>query len=163
MLERMAKLYLKKEKNTDINKAGSIFFYDSDQPFYFLTNFFMGAPITIKNTVYKTPEHYYQSEKFTDPVIKQRIINTGSADLAAQVANQNKSLIIPHFDKLAVMKEALWAKFTQYKDLGQALIDTGDRQLVEHNIQDEYWADGGDGSGYNHFGKLLMEIRDDLK
>jgi hypothetical protein len=34
--------------------------------------------------------------------------------------------------------------------------------LVEHTENDSYWADGGDSSGKNMLGKILMEVRDVL-
>ena len=62
-----------------------------------------------------------------------------------------------------IMLKALRAKFTQDKHLRQLLLDTKDRKLVEHTTNDSYWGDGGDGSGQNHLGKLLMQVRSELK
>jgi len=61
------------------------------------------------------------------------------------------------------MKDALNAKFTQHDALKRLLLGTGNRQLVEHTSNDDYWGDGGDGSGQNLLGKLLMELRDQLR
>lgn len=61
------------------------------------------------------------------------------------------------------MREALWAKFTQHPPLREKLLATGSARLVEHTKRDAYWGDGGDGSGKNRLGILLMEIRDRLK
>ena len=58
---------------------------------------------------------------------------------------------------------ALYAKFTQHEGLMKMLLDTGDCKLVKHTSQDSYWGDGGDGSGQNKLGKLLMKLRDELK
>ena len=30
---------------------------------------------------------------------------------------------------------------------------------VEHKADDDYWGDGGDGSGSNHLGRILMAVR----
>ena len=62
--------------------------------------------------------------------------------------------------KLNVMRKALLAKFTQHDNLRQKLIKTGERVLVERSPHDSFWGDGGDGSGQNWLGWLLMEIRD---
>jgi len=35
--------------------------------------------------------------------------------------------------------------------------------LIEHTKNDSYWADGGDGSGKNRLGQLLMELRNQLR
>ncbi|USN89295.1 NADAR family protein [Serratia fonticola] len=43
------------------------------------------------------------------------------------------------------------------------LLSTGNSQLIEHTKNDNYWADGGDGTGRNMLGIILMETRDYLK
>ena len=62
-----------------------------------------------------------------------------------------------------VMYVALYAKFTQHERLTKMLLDTGDRKLVEHTTRDSYWGDGGDGSGQNRLGKLLMKLKEELR
>lgn len=62
-----------------------------------------------------------------------------------------------------IMREAVTAKFTQHADLRRLLLETGDAELVEHTENDRYWADGGDGSGLNRLGAILMEVREKLK
>ena len=61
--------------------------------------------------------------------------------------------------KIDVMRKALLAKFTQHKDLRELLLGTGQRYLIEHSPYDNFWGNGGDDSGQNHLGLLLMEIR----
>lgn len=60
------------------------------------------------------------------------------------------------------MKEALKAKFTQHVALRDLLLSTSNVHIVEHTRNDSYWGDGGDGSGQNKLGILLMEIRSSL-
>jgi len=43
------------------------------------------------------------------------------------------------------------------------VLDTGDAMLVEHTDQDELWGDGGDGSGRNELGRIVMAVRDRLR
>ncbi|MFC2585604.1 MAG: NADAR domain-containing protein, partial [Corynebacterium matruchotii] len=43
------------------------------------------------------------------------------------------------------------------------LLSTGDAYLIEHTKNDSYWADGGDGSGKNRLGEVLMAVRDSLR
>ena len=61
------------------------------------------------------------------------------------------------------MYVALYAKFTQHEQFTKMLLDTGDRKLVEHTTRDSYWGDGGDGSGQNRLGKLLIKLREELR
>jgi predicted NAD-dependent protein-ADP-ribosyltransferase YbiA (DUF1768 family) len=43
------------------------------------------------------------------------------------------------------------------------LLSTGHETIVEHTANDDYWGDGGDGSGRNRLGLLLMELREILR
>ena len=60
------------------------------------------------------------------------------------------------------MRRALRTKFEQHSKLKSLLLSTGDAELIEHTRNDSYWADGGDGSGKNRLGILLMELRAEL-
>jgi ribA/ribD-fused uncharacterized protein len=61
------------------------------------------------------------------------------------------------------MREAVLAKFSQHPELRAELLATGDAKLVEHTDSDAYWGDGGDGSGRNMLGTILMEVRARLR
>ena len=65
--------------------------------------------------------------------------------------------------KVGIMREAVGAKFRQHAELGELLLATGDAKLVEHTENDDYWGDGGDGSGRNELGRILMAVRDALR
>lgn len=60
--------------------------------------------------------------------------------------------------KDTIMHIALYEKFRD-PSLNKLLMSTGKKILVEHTSRDSYWGDGGDGSGKNMLGKLLMSIR----
>jgi hypothetical protein len=156
---------VEKLKRTNIHDPSSIKFYDEYQPYYIFTNFYENAPIIINGLLFKTAEHYYQWQKFNDPIIRQRIVNAPTARMSSDIARNNKYLIMPDFNKNKneAMLKALRAKFSQHPDLGQELVQTGNRQLIEHSMYDDYWADGGDGGGLNNLGKLLMKVRQELQ
>jgi ribA/ribD-fused uncharacterized protein len=61
------------------------------------------------------------------------------------------------------MLEAVRLKFRQYPELAKALIATGGEVLVEHTTRDAYWGDGGDGAGQNMQGRLLAQVREELR
>ena len=65
--------------------------------------------------------------------------------------------------KVAVMTAAVWAKFTQHEDLRSVLVGTGDALLVEFSKKDHFWGNGGDGSGRNMLGHVLMKVRSELR
>lgn len=154
---------LNKKNKIDIHNPSSIKFYYKGSPYYEFTNFYEDAPIIIRGQNFRTAEHYYQWQKFIDPVIKSRIIAAATAFLAIDTASEHKNLFDPKFSRDEAMLNALRAKFSQHEDLGRILLSTNDRQLIEHNISDDYWSDGGDGSGQNQFGVLLMQVRSELR
>lgn len=53
-------------------------------------------------------------------------------------------------------------KFKQNPHLAQKLIETADKILIEHTKNDNYWVDGGDGTGKNKLGLVLMQVRSEL-
>jgi ribA/ribD-fused uncharacterized protein len=65
--------------------------------------------------------------------------------------------------KVEVMLRAVRAKFSQHGELRTLLLSTGDATIVEHTESDSYWGDGGDGSGSNMLGRILMQARDELR
>jgi predicted NAD-dependent protein-ADP-ribosyltransferase YbiA (DUF1768 family) len=53
------------------------------------------------------------------------------------------------------MFEVLMAKFSD-PFLRQKLLQTGQSRLVEHTSNDSYWGDGGDGTGHNKLGIVIL-------
>ena len=81
--------------------------------------------------------------------------------LAARMGRERKRKLRRDWEsaKVGIMREALVAKFTQHDELRALLLSTGHAKLVEHTANDDFWGDGGDGSGRNMLGRLLMEVR----
>jgi ribA/ribD-fused uncharacterized protein len=145
---------------------GPIFFYNRDEPYYEFTNFYQ-APIDLDGKTWPTTEHYFQAQKFIGTSYLEVIRNF---DRPRQAFDLSRNPTVSRWRrkdwediKIDIMRKALLAKFTQHKPLRQMLLGTGDNMLVEHTPHDKFWGNGGDGSGQNHLGMLLMEIRHDLK
>lgn len=151
------------QKILDIHNSNTIKISDTSNPHFELSNLFPSAPIIVNNIIYRSAEHYYQSQKFTDQTIQSRVMNAPTPNMAAQIAINYNFLSIPNFDKRKAMLSSLRAKFSQISYLGDILLDTKDRPLILHSMYDNYWADGGDGSGKNIFGELLMQVRTELQ
>ena len=77
-------------------------------------------------------------------------------------------------NRLQYMREILIAKYTQHQDLCEALLSTGRKKLAEGNSRDDFYGIGlalthNDvlnptvWRGNNHLGKLLMEVREELR
>ena len=61
-----------------------------------------------------------------------------------------------------IMRRAVYAKFTQNKEIRDILISTGKETIIEKTTNDYYWGCGQDGSGRNMLGIILMETREKL-
>ena len=60
------------------------------------------------------------------------------------------------------MTRAMYTKCKAYSEVGLALLNTADKTLVENSMYDYFWGCGRDRRGENHFGKVLMNIRQKL-
>ena len=145
-------------------KKAIIKFYAVNEAYGEFSNFAL-YPIKLKGKYWPTTEHYFQAQKFAGTAYEEKIQKAKSPRLAAQLGRNRKIRIVKNWDKKRdnVMYTALKAKFTQHKDLQQLLLETEDSLLIEHTVLDNYWGDGGDGSGKNRLGKLLMKLRTELE
>lgn len=119
-----------------------------------------------KNGIYyKTVEHYYQSEKYDDPVIKQRIIDASTPKEASIIGRDKNNIRKSNFKdiKKQVMLDGILEKFRQNKDILYKLIETRDEKIEENTIDEYYWGIGKDRSGENNIGKILVKVRTILK
>jgi hypothetical protein len=109
--------------------------------------------------------HESQAQKFAGEPDEEEIRKAAKPMLAAQMGRDRKRPLRRDWESVKdqVMLDALRAKFTQHEDLKAILLGTGDAVLVEHTANDSYWGDGGDGSGKNRLGQLLMRVRDELR
>ena len=65
--------------------------------------------------------------------------------------------------KVDIMRVAVRAKFSQNASLRALLLSTGDCPLVQLKLDDEFWGAGRDGSGCNMLGRVLMDLRQELR
>ncbi|MEM9419208.1 MAG: NADAR family protein [Planctomycetota bacterium] len=143
--------------------AEPILFYSFNDEYGEFSNF-APYPILLGKKRWPTSEHYFQAQKFEDPKAREKIRKSGSPMMAARLGRDRKQKLRRDWEsrKVGVMRDAVRAKFTQHAELGQLLLATGERKLVEHTERDAYWGDGGDGSGKNMLGRILMDIRREL-
>ena len=128
----------------------------------FLSNF---ATTVFKydGVLYTSVEAAFQAAKTDDIELKRRIAQYSPEE---EKKYGRKVKLRPDWNtvRVPVMKELLRLKFNSdmfgYK---QALLNTGDAYLEEGNTHhDTFWGTC-DGVGENQLGKLLMEIREELK
>jgi N-glycosidase YbiA len=149
-------------KETDMPDV--INFYSVGDEYGIFSNF-APYPIRLGGKIWPTSEHYFQAQKFEDEGRREAVRKAKSPLLAARMGRDRKSKLRRDWEsvKVMVMTEAVRAKFTQHDDLRATLLATGDAIIIEHTENDDYWGDGGDGSGKNILGKILMRIRSELQ
>jgi ribA/ribD-fused uncharacterized protein len=141
-----------------------IHFYRVSDPYGCFSNF-SPHPIRLAGKFWPTSEHYFQAQKFEDEKHQEAIRKVASPMIAARMGRDRKKKLRCDWEsaKVLVMTEAVRAKFTQHADIQAILLATGDAKLVEHTENDNYWGDGGDGSGKNMLGQVLMRVRNEIR
>jgi ribA/ribD-fused uncharacterized protein len=141
-----------------------IHFYSTRDEYGCFSNFSRHS-IFLAGKRWATSEHYFQAQKFHGTEHEEKVRLCKTARQAADLGRSRKLPLRRDWESVKdqVMLEALRAKFTQHEDLRGILLGTGDALLVEHTDRDSYWGDGGDGSGKNRLGQLLMQVREELR
>ena len=157
----------------------------------FMSNMYV-APFEIDGITYPTVEHYFQWSKaklFKDEASATKMLTPPKgkpyveAKTAKALGKKVKDFDGTQWNGLApgrgfkdeVMRRALRAKFTHPKntELLEKLLATKDRVIAEANPRDAYWGIGtsadtkpaqtGKWKGQNWVGKMLMELRTELR
>ena len=139
-------------------------FYKVNDDYGFMSNF-APYPFSAGSKIWPTSEHYFQAQKFLVPQIQEKIRQIVSPMDAALEGRNRQNPLRPDWEEVKdkVMLQALRMKFSQNPEIAKELLATGDAILIEHTRNGDYWADGGDGSGKNKLGLLLMQVREELK
>ncbi|MCU7374866.1 NADAR family protein [Paucibacter sp. O1-1] len=144
------------------------FYRANEEPYGRFSNLFK-RPIEFEGEIFETSEHAYQAGKARKPQVREWILAAPSPALVAMAAHglywwdirSDWSKI--KFDR---MRDVLRAKFSQHEDLRELLLSTGNARLVEaatvDNTVNRTWGEVK-GVGKNMLGKLLMEVREELR
>jgi ribA/ribD-fused uncharacterized protein len=128
------------------------------------SNFYLD-PVIIDGIHYVALENFFQAMKTTDPEERNLIGSASTPRKAKQLGR--KVTLRPDWDaiRIPVMRYGLAHKFTSSNALGQLLLDTGDKLMVEGNTWgDTFWGvDSATGQGENWLGTLLMAQRARLR
>lgn len=148
---------------------------------------FYPFPIVIDDIEYPTTEHWYQATKFMDKddethleyiklISKQSTPNKAKILARQKIGGgykwrtdlkvfiklylDRKLKVRDNWDNIKnnVMRRIIYYKFSDVK-LNKILLSTGDGKISEHTTRDLYWGDGGNSSGKNMLGKILVETR----
>lgn len=139
-------------------------FYRVSEPFGCFSNF-AAYPVTMDGAVWPTSEHFFQAQKFHDEAHREAIRTTQSPMDAARMGRDRTKRLRDDWERVKddVMYRVVLAKFTQHQGIRSQLLSTDDAPLVEHTKNDSYWGDGGDGSGKNLLGQILMRVREEIR
>lgn len=142
----------------------SIKFYRTNEKYGAFSNF-SRHPVLMGGKIYPTSEHFFQSQKFVGTPHEEEVRLAANPSTAAAMGRDRSRPLRKDWEmvKVDIMKSVLLAKFTQHEDLKKLLLSTGDQDIIEHTKNDCYWGDGGNGSGKNMLGQLLMWVREEIK
>ncbi len=129
--------------------------------FGFLSNFHE-ATIYVDGERYRSVEHAYQAYKTVDPW-SRKLVREAKTPGQAKKLGQSVTLRSDWNDvKVNLMRQFVKKKF-ENPFLRPLLIATGNAQLIEGNTwNDTFWGVCR-GVGENWLGKILMEVRDELR
>jgi ribA/ribD-fused uncharacterized protein len=158
---------------TPINLITNFDDFDGENEFRFLSNFYIGEPLLVFSDQFMTGEHAFQAMKCCDT-------KAGFEDYkkvkAAKTPGQSKTLgrkvkLRPDWEevKYDAMAAIIRSKFSEHRDEGIWLLETGDALLVEGTAwHDTVWGTTHSGEmpkarGRNWLGTLLMARRAELR
>jgi N-glycosidase YbiA len=143
----------------------TLYFYMANEGPYGCFSNFSRHGFELDGKYWKTSEHYFQAQKFTGTEHADAVRDAPSPRQAAEMGRDRKRPLRRDWESVKddVMRRAVLAKFQTHDDLCEILLSTGDALLVEKTTNDYYWGCGTDGTGKNMLGKILMEIREQLR
>lgn len=135
-------------------------FYSSAMPTAWLGNYSRHA-VELDGHRWPTVEHFFQAQKFTDPDMQADLRHAVSPEAAKALAWSRNEAVRPDWKRIrrGIMQRGLEAKFSQHRHLYSALLQTGQRRIVERSHTDLFWGQNVLGRGSNRMGHLLMELR----
>lgn len=135
-----------------------------------LSNMSPYYPVKIGDVSVNTIEALYQSLKFPNyPNIQHKIIQFRSPIEAKKYSRINDDKVRSdwEYNKFKIMRFCLQLKLKQnLSTFSEVLLSTGNSDIVEFTYNDIIWGaiDAGNYyEGTNALGRLLMELREDLK
>ncbi|NGN45225.1 DUF1768 domain-containing protein [Mesorhizobium sp. CGMCC 1.15528] len=151
--------------------SASVVFLKTNERFGGLSNMAPGFPLRVNGVRIRTSEALYQACRFPHmPEVQQLIIGENSP-MTAKMRSKPYRRVSRHdwdFVRVKIMRWCLRVKLAQnWREFGRLLLATGHRPIVEQSRKDDFWgakvADDGTLVGMNVLGRLLMELREQLK
>ncbi len=146
-------------------KKKFIWFYEhKTNPLTSFLGNFHPCKVVVAGYKFKCSEAAFQAAKFIHkPYIAKKFLKLNGHD-AWKKAQEHARDVDPQWRQknLGAMVIVVTEKFKNNPELKRLLLATGDAYLVEHTARDSFWGDGGNGSGQNMLGRILMNVRAQL-
>jgi type I restriction enzyme, S subunit len=159
------------EKERSYLRREAVVFHKTRERWGELSNMASGFPLIVVGSVWPSSEALYQACRFPDlPDVQLLIAQQTSAMAAKMRSKPHRSATREDWThiRVRVMRWVLRVKLAQHMNtFGNVLLATGDSSIVERSGKDRYWgaieSDDGTLEGENVLGRLLMELREELR
>jgi ribA/ribD-fused uncharacterized protein len=151
--------------------AEVVTFRKTNERFGGLSNMAPGFPVVVNRIHFWTTEALYQCCRYPDaPDVQEAIASQRSPMTAKMKSKRFRDRTRADWEQIRVrvMRWSLRVKLAQNQTtFGQLLLATGNKAIVEESSKDQFWgakAENGDAlTGFNVLGRLLMELREQLR
>jgi ribA/ribD-fused uncharacterized protein len=122
-------------------------------------------PFSLDDAEWPTAEHYVLAMQFEDPALRAEIRSASDPQQARKLAKRYKRHIRSDRESVrrVYMTRAIYTRCLTHPESARALLETGDKRIVESSLYDYYWGCGRDGRGLNTYGEVLMDVREKLR
>jgi ribA/ribD-fused uncharacterized protein len=122
-------------------------------------------PFSLDDAEWPTAEHYVLAMQLEDPVLRAEIRSALDPQQARKLAKRHKSKIRGDWESVRrlYMTRGIYTRCLSHPESARALLETGDKRIVESSLYDYYWGCGRDGRGLNTYGEVLMDVREKLR
>ena len=151
-------------RDPQLETSGKIVgFYERE--FYCFSNF-SSFSVEWKGRKWPTSEHAYQAAKFfeTSPKLVDEIFEAMSSHDAFKIARSNSKTVPQNWDekKVEIMEEIVRHKLEQNPYILHKLMQTGNLEIIEDSLKDNFWGWGEKRDGRNELGKIWMKLRNEV-
>ncbi|WP_296807090.1 NADAR family protein [Thiocapsa sp.] len=121
-------------------------------------------PFSLDNAEWPTAEHYVLAMQFDDPLLRAEIRSALDPQAARRLAKRHKRKIRSDWDSVrrVYMTRAIYTRCLSHPESARAILESGDKRIIESSLYDYYWGCGRDGRGLNTYGEVLMDVREKL-